>query len=551
MNSRKIAGETISSKKQKKKHRNPPHISRDTSKQPVSTLNETVSKSAPFSPQELREINIQVSASWFRSPEATHLTLMEVNPWRLHAYWNIDAVDMAAARASLPTDAEEPALILRFTDLPTQQGENVGQSFDTEVQGLTNSWYVDLWQEGRCYSAQLGLRTTDGGLVLLATSNEVMLPRAAPSSKLDFKQVEVRVPLPLDLNVQGSVPETIPKTESDNRAHLLKNLFPGRRLLKEGFPEFAPHVSDIIFDEPECPGSMRLAETLADKPVPFKPKRAKYDNAHDSQASAQREHTEFPCVENREIIAYSAQAKKEKARLLAKIEIELPPMAEKAISHTTVDLAPQSLPLFRSEPELSHGEILSKLQPNELVFESSIAADGLDALKVRERGDTVDLFRGGFPEVVLNKDSNTHFIEQAFSAPIAKTGLGQDNFPPVEFQGEMIKAANTPYVNRNITEETAHKHSSVVSRQAPRPIIALEEVLSHSFSSYHSDESAPKVGVELRVHGKHESNSVLSLLGKQVQVDDHGNFSVFLKLDTGSALSALLYAQRKRTEDPH
>ena len=89
---------------------------------PPPPVSQTTSTPTPFSFQELRDIGIQISASWFRAPEATRLTLMEVHPWRLHAYWNIAEADMAAALRSLPANTEEHALVLRFTDLSPQRG---------------------------------------------------------------------------------------------------------------------------------------------------------------------------------------------------------------------------------------------------------------------------------------------------------------------------------------------------------------------------------------------------------------------------------------------
>jgi hypothetical protein len=535
MNSRKVARETISSKKNK----GPQRMSRDASSPPVS---KTVSTPAPFSSQELREINIQISASWFRAPEATHLTLMEVHPRQLHAYWNIAAADMAAARASLPTDAEEPSLILRFIDLSAQRGENIpAQRFDIEVQGLTNSWYVDLWQDGRRYSAQLGLRTAEGDMIPLASSNEVALPRAAPSSELDFKQLEVHAPLPLELNV--------PETVSDHGEHLLQNLFPRRRPLDEGFPEYAPEVLDIKLDEPECPALMPMADALADSPAPFKSELELIDYAHASRSPAFVEDTEFPQIEISEVTPYSIRAKKEEARLLAEIERELPPLAKVTISPADGDLTPQPLPLFRREPELPQSTLPSEPLPSESALESSIQAGGLDLAEAQpqEPGAMPDLLQGGFPEVMPDRD--TGFVELEFPVSIVETGVGQGGPVPLVFQDKVTLAVNTPQAHRSMAEEATAKQSSSLSGPAPHPVIALEEVLGKADFSNGRGESELEVTAELHLHGKLGPGRVLSLLGEQVHFDAHGNFSVRLMLDRGPALSALLYGQRKRPEE--
>lgn len=546
MKNRKMARETISAKKNKA----PQGVSHHA---PTPTVAETASTPAPFSAQELREINIQLSASWFRAPETTHLTLMEVHPWRLHAYWNIAAADMAAARASLPSNAAETSLILRFTDLSAQAGEDIpAQRFDIEVQGLTNSWYVDLWQDGRRYSAQLGLRTAEGDMLPLASSNEVALPRAAPSSELDFKQLEARAPLPLEFNAPDSV--------SDNGEHLLQNLFPRRGPPDEGFPEYAPEVMDIKLDEPECPAPMHLAEALADSPAPFKSELGLTDYAQASRSPVFVEDTEFPQIEIGEMAPYTILAKREEARLLIEIEKELPPVAEATISPEHMDLTPQPLPLFRREPELHHSSLPSEAEPSEpdrsepepsepQSSESSLPRLVLDVTEARPQVPSAAplVLPGGFPEVMPERDAG--FVEPEFPVPIVETGIGQAGPAPFVIQDKARMAANASQAHRAVVEEAVPGQSSSLPGPAPHPLIALEEVLGKTLFSYGRGESELEMSTELHLHGKLEPGRVLSLLGEQVHVDDEGNFSARLKLDSGPALAALLYGQRKRHED--
>ena len=109
--------------------------------------------------------------------------------------------------------------------------------------------------------------------------------------------------------------------------------------------------------------------------------------------------------------------------------------------------------------------------------------------------------------------------------------------------------ANTPAADGSMTEEVVPEQTTTVSGPAPRPVIALEDMLGNTFFSYAGGEPALEIKAELHLHGKLKADSMLSLLGAQVQVDPQGNFSVRLKLDSGPALSALLYGQRNRTED--
>lgn len=569
MKSKKLTRKTISSTKSQ----GPQGKCRDASAPPVG---KTASTPAPFSYQELREINIQISASWFRAPEVTHLTLMEVHPWQLHAYWNIAAADMEAARARLPTGAEEPSLILRFTDLSAQQGEKVANHhFDIEVQGLTNSWYVDLWQDGRRYSAQLGLRTQEGDMISLTTSNEVVLPLATPSSKLDFKQLEVRSPLPLDLPQDRNVSETA----SINGDHLLQNLFPGGPPLDERFPEFESNVSDTRqLEEPECPALMRVIDALAECPEPFKPELELIDYVHTFRPPTFTENTEFPQIKNSEINPYAIQANQEKARLLSEIKMELPPMTEETVSPADMDHTPQPFPFFKTESGLTHSTLrrepqsgkqqsgkqqsgkpqLTKPQPSETpscqpALESSAQATGLDAVKAQGPGARSDVLHEGFPKVMpeVMSDSNPDFSEHEFPVPIAETGAGQGGLAPFAFQDDERMEANTSQAHQPMADTAAVEQARGVSGPAPRPVIALEEVLGNAAFSYGRGKSGIEVTSELHLHGTVESGSVLSLFGEQVQVDAQGQFSVRLKLDRGPALSTLLYGQRKRPEDHH
>jgi hypothetical protein len=532
MNTKKVIRKTVSAKKNKVSQGMP----RDAATPSVS---ESSSTPTPFSRRELQEIGIQISASWFRAPEVTRLTLMEVHPWRLHAYWNIAEADMAAARASQPADAEEPSLVVRFTDLSTTERGDItpDYSFDIEIQGLRNDWYVDLWQDGRRYSAQLGLRTTNGDIISLARSNEVALPRATPSSALDFKQLEVRTPLPLDLNVL--------ETALDHDEHLLQNLFPKRHPLNDEFPELAPEVSDIQLDEPEYPALLPAADALAYSPVPLQSERELIDFAHTSPVPIITEETEFPQIETSKDGPYSIQAQKEKARLLADAGIELPPVAEETISLADVDLTPQPLPLFKREPELPHSTLSS-----EPALESSTQVIALDTSEAQPPapGSKPELMQEAFPEVMPNRD--THFTEHEFPVPIAETGARQSNLTPLEFQGEVAMVNMPQAAQQFMAEASAPEQSTIVSGPAPRPVIALEEVLSNAFFSYgRGDSSKLELTAELHLHGKLESDNVLSLFGEQVHVDAQGGFSVRLKLERGPTLSTLLYGQRNRIKD--
>lgn len=483
----------------------------------------------PFSYQELRAISIQISSKWFQAPKQTHLALMEVNPWRLHAYWNIVETDMDVARESLSDDSATLPLILRFTDLTSQHGKSIPtQHFDIEVHGLRNNWYVDLWQDGRRYSAQLGLRTPDDGFLPLACSNEIALPRASLSSELDFKQIEVRTPLPLELDA--------PDIDSDHRDDLLHYLLPGQQATNEAFPEFALEAPNVEFEETEYPGVRNVAEMLANSQVPLQFEQEVTHAETTPQLPAQSMGSEFPQIEEDEIDPYSVSARQEMARLLGEMGVELPPVAEETISPTDVDLTPQPLPF------------VTESVPNESSRESSKPTADIKSVEsgVEHPNPLPDFLQNGFPEIAPDTDTKSTDLEilltpdepriwQADSTPV---GLPHDEILP-----DAILADQS-----TDTAVSMPGHTTVASGPAPRPVIALEEVLNNAHFSTGRGESGLEITAELHLYGKLASDNVLSLLGERVDMDEQGNFSVRLKLAGGSELSTLLYALRQRTE---
>ena len=154
---------------------------------------------------------------------------MEVDPWNVHAYWNIKATDMARCRAKLAKKARTAVQVLRFFDIsPKADGEGFSEDFDIEVGEACNNWYVNLWRDAKRYSSEIGLRATDGTFVAIARSNEVTTPRASASQDLDFVLAETRLP-----HFSEHVPTLVPR---DSQQDLLRNLFPQRWVPHEEFP---------------------------------------------------------------------------------------------------------------------------------------------------------------------------------------------------------------------------------------------------------------------------------------------------------------------------
>ncbi len=149
-----------------------------------------------FAADSLRQISEEISSEFPPPRLGTELVLLEVDPRRAHAYWNIDVEDYKDAQ--LDSGSKQPTMVLRMYDITgvNFDGSNARETFDTEIQGLQGHWYVDLWQHGRKYVADLGFRRGDGSLAFIARSNEVETPQEGPSSSPDVGMDLVSVSAP-------------------------------------------------------------------------------------------------------------------------------------------------------------------------------------------------------------------------------------------------------------------------------------------------------------------------------------------------------------------
>jgi hypothetical protein len=143
-----------------------------------AALIESLLSAAPESPAEL-------PASYGR----TRLTLVEIEPHWIHAYWEIAPPDCQAARAK----AADGAWVLRFYDVTGVEfdGANARDSFDVPVDVSVGNWYVNLWSGGKTYCAEIGLRAS-GAFVPVSRSGIVQVPAAtaAPRAEAEWMKVE-------------------------------------------------------------------------------------------------------------------------------------------------------------------------------------------------------------------------------------------------------------------------------------------------------------------------------------------------------------------------
>ncbi|MGD8617984.1 MAG: DUF4912 domain-containing protein [Gammaproteobacteria bacterium] len=446
--------------------------------------------SEPFSAAELRRISKQISAQWFRPVESGRLTLLEIDPWRVHAYWNVPEDEIAAVRSRLPHNFEggggEPALVLRFTDLSPDTSEAAHHPhFDIEVEGASNNWYIDLWRDAKHYSAELGLKAADGTFIALVRSNEVVIPRGGPSPELEYRNLEVRTPRPVETREAAATGAT---THSDA---LLKDLYPKRLPLEDGYPLAVAEASGEPLEEPDFPELGGGPEEEVDEPLSAL-EAPVMDDVRSAKAPA-ADGSGFPVIDMAEIAQYHSLARKTKARLSSDLARHLPPVDLEAVSPSDVELVPQPLPVWVNavpevEPDTASANTEDIMAPADIVS-TGMASEGAS---------------GG--------DSTAGDLHGCDLAPKPE--------PPVP--PGTTSAGYMPY--------------------------ALEGLLADTVFS-HNHGSSPLDGVYLLIQGKIEPDRPLTLFGERVETQVDGSFRVQLPLQRGPELTELLYRLRERYGD--
>ncbi len=114
------------------------------------------------------------------------LVLMARDPYWCYSYW-----DISSRLMTQKTDEAKKhgpyKLVIRIYDVTdiVFNGSNAHKHMDIEVTGDANNWYINVWEAGRAYIAELGFRTDSGKFILIARSNTVGAPTDRVSEKTD------------------------------------------------------------------------------------------------------------------------------------------------------------------------------------------------------------------------------------------------------------------------------------------------------------------------------------------------------------------------------
>jgi len=122
----------------------------------------------------------------------TTIVLMAVDPYLVHAYWEVAPKELEATKRLWDPQVQSA---LRFYDVTgiAFDGTNARACFDVDVQLAAENWYVRLWSPGKSYVVDLGLRRADGSFFALVRSNTAHTPPAAPSMNVDVRYLPIQV----------------------------------------------------------------------------------------------------------------------------------------------------------------------------------------------------------------------------------------------------------------------------------------------------------------------------------------------------------------------
>ncbi|MEA3385385.1 MAG: DUF4912 domain-containing protein [Thermodesulfobacteriota bacterium] len=117
----------------------------------------------------------------------SRVVLLPVEPYLIHAYWDVTSNDIEKAKQRLGDDYGQSQAILRFYDVTNiiYDGTNAHGFFDVDIDLQAKDWYVDLWSPDKSYFVDLGFKTRDDFCLSLARSGVAKTPCAGPAPKAD------------------------------------------------------------------------------------------------------------------------------------------------------------------------------------------------------------------------------------------------------------------------------------------------------------------------------------------------------------------------------
>jgi hypothetical protein len=456
--------------------------------------NEIPDDSVVFSQKELRELSFEISARCFSNEPAPRLTLSAVHPWRIHAYWHITPTMMKQA---LEETKAPHALVIRFFDMtPGQIGESSEEAtFDIEVDGLDNNWYIDVWQPGKRYIAELGVRGGDNKLHVFVRSNEIQAPRAEPSPALEFNLARYKGAKPISETQYWGV--------STYSVAQLTSLLPAFKSFPDVRSDAESQTLNKPLKEPEFPDApLSRVQAWGVEPT--------IENGNPVARERYCYGSDFPTTPVEKNIVSSSHVTTCDAPIDYKTVPELPEIDPRTVSECNM--------------EFTEARRAGFLAPEE----SSVENAESHADKKQNEAET---FNKAFPEV----HAEVGHLD-AIDCDIHRSG---------NFKHANVLPRHKVEETNNECIEDVDSSISAPAGPAPKPVVALEEAIAESLFSATNHDAGLSLSVQLELSGKSSTDQVLTLFGESVDVDEQGHFSIRIKLDKGPQLVALLRAHRK------
>jgi hypothetical protein len=110
---------------------------------------------------------------------------MPVDPYLIHAYWEIADADLLRVQTEMGPSHSTARPVLRIYDITyiDFDGTNAHHLFDIEIDLRPRNWYVHLWSPEKTYCADLGFTIPEGRFFPVVRSNIVHVPRSEPSPR--------------------------------------------------------------------------------------------------------------------------------------------------------------------------------------------------------------------------------------------------------------------------------------------------------------------------------------------------------------------------------
>lgn len=116
------------------------------------------------------------------------IVIMVRDPWWIFSYWEIMQQKENEIRNKIFQEGLRPVKsILRVYDITDIEfnGRNAHNSFDIELTGLANNWYINVGAPNRSWIVDIGILADNQEFFLLARSNCVRTPRFGMSDVID------------------------------------------------------------------------------------------------------------------------------------------------------------------------------------------------------------------------------------------------------------------------------------------------------------------------------------------------------------------------------